>query len=141
MNKKSKVVKTYGAVHKRRLPVILAVAVILVAAGIIIGMNIYDEYHTYRSSEATEFETTAEEKNGLLLTSETKTLLGKVYAGFTVRDAESGEPIYQCPDLYLVRDLASISWGTEEDSVLLTQKDGSSVTYVRTGDRWEKVSR
>ena len=55
--------------------------------------------------------------------------------------AESGEPIYQCPDLYLVRDLASISWGTEEDSVLLTQKDGSSVTYVRTGDRWEKVSR
>ena len=137
MNKKSKVVKTYGAVHKRRLPVILAVAVVLVAAGIIIGMNIYDEYHTYRSSEATEFETTAEEKNGLLLTSETKTLLGKVYAGFTVRDAESGEPIYQ----YLVRDLASISWGTEEDSVLLTQKDGSSVTYVRTGDRWEKVSR
>ena len=128
MNKKSKVVKTYGAVHKRRLPVILAVAVVLVAAGIIIGMNIYDEYHTYRSS-------------GLLLTSETKTLLGKVYAGFTVRDAESGEPIYQCPDLYLVRDLASISWGTEEDSVLLTQKDGSSVTYVRTGDRWEKVSR
>ena len=141
MNKKSKVVKPYGAVHKRRLPVILAVAVVLVAAGIIIGMNIYDEYHTYRSSEATEFETTAEEKNGLLLTSETKTLLGKVYAGFTVRDAESGEPIYQCPDLYLVRDLASISWGTEEDSVLLTQKDGSSVTYVRTGDRWEKVSR
>ena len=104
MNKKSKVVKTYGAVHKRRLPVILAVAAILVAAGIIIGMNIYDEYHTYRSSEATEFEMTAE-------------------------------------DLYLVRDLASISWGAEEESVVLTQKDGSSVIYVRAGDRWEKESR
>ena len=111
------------------------------AAGIIIGMNIYDEYHTYRSSEATEFETTAEEKNGFLLTSETKTLLGKVYAGFTVRDAKSGETIYQCPDLYLVRDLASIGWGAEEESVLLTQKDGSSVIYVRAGDRWEKESR
>ena len=76
-----------------------------------------------------------------MLTSETKTLLGKVYAGFTVRDAKSGETIYQCPDLYLVRDLASIGWGAEEESVLLTQKDGSSVIYVRTGDRWEKESR
>lgn len=141
MNKKSKVVKTYGAVHKKRLPVILAVAAVLTVAGVIIGMNVYDEYHTYRSSEATEFETTAEEKNGLLLTSETKTLLGKVYAGFTIKDAESGGAIYQCPDLYLVRDLASISWGTEDTSVLLTQKDGSSVIYVRAGNRWEKESR
>ena len=139
MNKKSKIVKTYGAVHKRRLPVILAVMAVLAVAGVIIGMNIYDEYHTYRSSEATEFETTAEEQNGLLLTSETKTLLGKGYAGFTIRDAENGGTIYQCPDLYLVKDLASISWGPETDSVLLTQKDGSSVTYVRTGDRWEKA--
>lgn len=138
MNKKSKVVKTYGAVHKRRLPVILAAAVILVLAGVIIGMNIYDEYYTYRSSEATEFEATSEEKNGLLLTTETKTLLGKVYAGFTIRDSESGGIIYQCPDLYLVRDLAAISWGTGTDTVLLTQKDGSIVTYVRTGERWEK---
>ena len=120
MNKKSKIVKTYGAVHKRRLPVILAVMAVLAVAGVIIGMNIYDEYHTYRSSE-------------------TKTLLGKVYAGFTIRDAENGGTIYQCPDLYLVKDLASISWGPETDSVLLTQKDGSSVTYVRTGDRWEKA--
>ena len=39
MNKKSKVVKTYGAVHKRRLPVILAVPVVLVAAVIIIGQK------------------------------------------------------------------------------------------------------
>ena len=40
MNKKSKIVKTYGAVHKRRLPVILAVMAVLAVAGVIIGMNL-----------------------------------------------------------------------------------------------------
>ncbi|RGY95873.1 hypothetical protein DXA14_28600 [Hungatella hathewayi] len=50
MNKKSKIVKTYGAVHKRRLPVILAVMAVLAVAGVIIGMNIYDEYHTYAAA-------------------------------------------------------------------------------------------
>lgn len=138
MKRKPKIVKTYGARRRTRLPIILAVLAAVMVFGVIIAMNIYDEYHTYRSSDATVFETVSEAKDGFLLTTETKTLLGKVYAGFAIRDEKSSEILYQCPDLYLVKDLESIGWAAGSDSVLVTEKDGSVTTYERNGKRWEK---
>lgn len=138
-NKGMKVVKNYGGSRlKKRLPVIIAVLAAVAVFGILIGMNLYDEYHTYHSRAATEFETVAAGKDGYVLATETKELLGKVYAGFSIRDEESGETVYQCPDLYLVKDLQSITWGTVKNSILILQKDGSVITYDREGEKWEK---
>lgn len=138
MRRKTKVVRTYGASHRKRYAVIAVILVIAAVFGFLIAVNVFDEYHTYRSSEATAFENVEEERDGFLLTTETKTLLGKVYAGFSVADAESSKVVYQCPDLYLVKDLKSIGWGTEQDSIAVVQKDGAVITYIRDGERWKK---
>lgn len=139
MNRKIKVVKNYSEGRlKRRLAagaVILAVAALL---AVIVGINIYDEYHTFKSGEATVYETIEAEHGPYILTTEKKELLGKTYAGFSVKDRASGAVIYQCPDLYLVKELSEIRWGTEGDAIAVVEKDGEETVYLRDGNTWRK---
>lgn len=138
MNRGNKIVKIHNGRWKKRLPLLIAILAVLAVFGVLIAINISDEYHTYHSSQATEFETACVEQNGLFLKTSVKKLLGKTYAGFSVSDAATEKLVYQCPDLYPVIDLKSIEWGTKPYTVLVTQRDGSIVTYTWDGTEWQK---
>lgn len=138
MNRGNKIVKIHNSRWRKRLPVILVILAVLAVFGVLIAVNIWDEYHTYHSRGATEFDTSSVERDGLLLSTSVKKLLGKTYAGFTVSDAANGEIIYQCPDLYLVKDLNSIQWGTDAYSIRVTPKAGTPITYSWAGTEWKK---
>lgn len=137
--KRIKVVKNYadGRLKRRLLYSAAALAVIAVLA-VIVGINIYDEFHTFKSGEATMYETVEAEQGAYILATEKKELLGKTYAGFSVKAKESGEVIYQCPDLYLVKELSEIKWGEAADSIVVIEKNGGETVYLREGDIWVK---
>lgn len=139
MNRKIKVVKNYedGRI-KRRLLYGAAILAVVTVLAVIVGINIYDEYHTYKSGEATIYETVESEQGAYVLATDKKELLGKMYAGFSVKAKESGEIIYQCPDLYLVKELFEIKWGEEADSIVVVEKAGGENVYRRVGDTWVK---
>ncbi len=142
MSKKMKVVRNYGEKREKPkwlLPVILAILAVVTFFGIIIGINLYDEFHTYQSEEARNYETVQAEQGEYVLLTERKELLGKVYAGFTIKAEESGEIIYECPDLYPVKELLSIEWKEGTDSVLVTEKNGKVTEYVRDKEVWNKI--
>lgn len=141
MSKKMKVVRNYGEKRERPkwlFPIILAILAVVTVLGIIIGIHLYDEYYTYQSSEARNYETVEAEQGKYVLLTERKELLGKVYAGFSIKEEESGEIIYECPDLYPVKELLSIEWKDGADSVLVTEKDGKVTEYIHDKEVWKK---
>lgn len=138
MKRGIKVVKIHDGRWRKRLLLMLVILAVLAVFAYLIAVNVLDEYHTYHSSQATEFQTSKMEKDGLLLSTSVKKLLGKTYAGFAVSDPKTGEAVYQCPDLYLVKDLESIGWGPAAYTVLVTPKAGSVVAYSWDGTKWEK---
>lgn len=123
---------------KRRLLLLVILLLVLTAAGII-AVNIQDEYQTYLSSEAREYEPVSILQGSYLLVTEKKEFLGSIYAGFSIYDAGGNEAIYRCPDLYRVKDIKAIAWEEGSDSVLV-EYDGEegNVRYVRDGNEWEK---
>jgi len=124
---------------RNRLPVIVAILILLAVAAILGGRYISNEYHTYYSDKVTEYETISSEYGSWVLNTERKELLGKVYAAFTVSDKDSGELIFRCPDLYPVSDLVSIRWDEATGDILVETSDEGTVRYLPGNRVWEKV--
>lgn len=141
MKRNAKVVRMSRYRKRKNWPVIIAAMALVTGLGIILGIYIYDEYHTYGRSEVRDYETVTVEQGDYLLKTEKKELLGKVYVGFSVADRRSGEEIYRCPDLYLVTDFSSADWSGDLDEIVITLKDGNTVHYVKDGAVWENSVR
>lgn len=124
--------------RRRKLPFILAAILLVIVLGGLVGYNLYDEYHTYKSGAVTEYETVEEVLGEYVLVTEKKELLGKTYAGFAVKDKITADVIYKCPDLYLVGELVSIGWKGEDGTIAVLLEDGSEVVYVLEKGDWEK---
>lgn len=135
--KKRKIVKISKYRRKHYLPVILVILAVLAAAGGIVGYHLYDEYHTYKSSEVREFKTGSVEQDGFVLVTEKKEILGRMYVGFVILDASDHTELYRCPTQYPVGELSSIAWEEGTDSVVVVEKDDSSTVYVREGKQWK----
>lgn len=103
------------------------------------GRYIYSEYHTYYSPLASEYETVAAEKGLYVLETQKKELLGSTYAAFIIKNRETGEIVYQCPDLFLVKELEQISWLDEGYDIEITVKEKGPVIYQYGGnDIWTR---
>lgn len=125
---------------RHRLPAAAAILLLLIAAAVLGGRYISNEYHTYYRDSVREYETSSYEHGSLVLRTERRELLSKVYAAFTVSDKDSGELIYRCPDLYPVGDLISIHWEDSTGDILVETTDQGTVRYQAQAQRWEKVN-
>lgn len=122
---------------RNKKSIIAAVIGIAAVLSVIGGRYVYNEYHTYYSPQAREYEAVAEENGIFILLTQKKELLGNTYAAFSVKEKESGQVIYQCPDLFLVKDLESIGWAGTGFDIEVAVRGKSPVTYYyREDNSW-----
>lgn len=111
---------------------------ILSVIGVVGGRYVYNEYHTYYSPLAREFQAETVNKQPYVLETVKKELLGSTYASFVVKDEDTGEIIYQCPDLFRIKDLASIQWDENSYHIHVLMRDNKETEYIFDKNTWRK---
>lgn len=122
--------------RKRRILLIIVLAAFIVSGGLA-GYHIYDEYHTYHSRKATEYQPTRIVNGPYVLTTEIKELLGISYVSIQINDLE-GNVLSRFPELYRVSGLRTIAWEEGTDQIIVESEEYGTVTYFKNDHGWVK---